>query len=121
MGRKHPSEYQTMHPFETRQVESAKIRAKFADRVPVIVERTSTCQSIALIDKRKFIVPIDLTIAQFTHVIRKRLHMLSSTAIFIMCVDTLPPASSTIGELFASHSDADGFLYVTYSGENAFG
>ena len=29
--------------------------------------------------------------------------------------------STTAGELYQLYSDADGFLYVTYSGENTFG
>lgn len=29
--------------------------------------------------------------------------------------------SSTMGQVYSEHRDEDGFLYVTYSGENTFG
>ena len=29
--------------------------------------------------------------------------------------------SWTMGELYSQHKDADGFLYIAYSGENTFG
>merc|ERR1711953_1216997 len=30
-------------------------------------------------------------------------------------------SSWTMGELYSQHKDADGFLYIAYSGENTFG
>jgi GABA(A) receptor-associated protein len=33
----------------------------------------------------------------------------------------LPPQSQTISEIYATYKNEDGFLYITYSGENTFG
>ncbi|KAH0504535.1 Gamma-aminobutyric acid receptor-associated protein-like 2 [Microtus ochrogaster] len=65
-----------------RCVESAKIRAKYPDRVPVIVEKVSGSQ-IVDIDKRKYLVPSDITVAQFMWIIRKRIQLPSEKAIFL--------------------------------------
>ena len=50
--------------------ESSKIRQKYPERVPVIVEKVPRSQ-INDIDKRKFLVPSDISVAQFMWIIRK--------------------------------------------------
>uniref|UniRef100_F7CYJ4 GABA type A receptor associated protein like 2 n=1 Tax=Equus caballus TaxID=9796 RepID=F7CYJ4_HORSE len=90
------------HSLEHRCVESAKIRAKYPDRVPVIVEKVSGSQ-IVDIDKRKYLVPSDITVAQFMWIIRKRIQLPSEKAIFLFVDKTVPqsrmdanPASSSL-------------------------
>ncbi|XP_011845502.1 PREDICTED: gamma-aminobutyric acid receptor-associated protein-like 2 isoform X1 [Mandrillus leucophaeus] len=77
------------HSLEHRCVESAKIRAKYPDRVPVIVEKVSGSQ-IVDIDKRKYLVPSDITVAQFMWIIRKRIQLPSEKAIFLFVDKTVP-------------------------------
>ncbi|XP_017572712.1 gamma-aminobutyric acid receptor-associated protein-like 2 isoform X1 [Pygocentrus nattereri] len=105
---------------EHRCVESAKIRNKYPDRVPVIVEKVSGSQ-IVDIDKRKYLVPSDITVAQFMWIIRKRIQLPSEKAIFLFVDKTVPQSSLTMGQLYEKEKDEDGFLYVAYSGENTFG
>jgi GABA(A) receptor-associated protein len=45
---------------EKRKAEAEKIRKKYDDRIPVIVERAKNAD-IADIDKKKYLVPGDLT------------------------------------------------------------
>ena len=73
------------------------------------------------IDKRKYLVPADLTVGQFVYVIRKRIMLPPEKAIFIFVNDTLPPTAALMSAIYQDHKDKDGFLYVTYSGENTFG
>lgn len=40
-------------------------------------------------------------------------------AIFIFVNSVLPATSASMREIFAEYKDNDGFLYLTYSGENA--
>jgi GABA(A) receptor-associated protein len=53
-------EFKDSHPFEVRCAESSKIRGKYQDRIPVIVEKVPK-SSIPDIDKKKFLVPADLS------------------------------------------------------------
>lgn len=73
------------------------------------------------IDKRKYLVPVDLSVGQFVYVIRKRIKLPSEKAIFIFVNDILPPTAALISTIYEEHKDEDGFLYVLYSGENTFG
>ncbi|CAM9701292.1 gamma-aminobutyric acid receptor-associated protein-like 2 [Lampetra fluviatilis] len=108
------------HSFEHRRAESNKIRNKYPDRVPVVVEKVPGSQ-IGDIDKRKYLVPADITVAQFMWIIRKRVQLPSDKAIFLFIDKTVPQSSASIGQLYEDQKDEDGFLYVAYSGENTFG
>ncbi|KAJ8748880.1 hypothetical protein K2173_013312 [Erythroxylum novogranatense] len=114
------SSFKQEHDFEKRQAESSRIREKYPDRVPVIVEKAER-SDIPNIDKKKYLVPADLTVGQFVYVIRKRIKLSAEKAIFIFVDNVLPPTGSVLSKIYDEKKDDDGFLYVTYSGENTFG
>ncbi|CAH8269302.1 unnamed protein product [Arabidopsis lyrata] len=108
------------HDFEKRKAEALRIRDKYPDRVPVIVEKSEK-SDIPNIDKKKYLVPADLTVGQFVYVIRKRIQLSSEKAIFIFVDNVLPPTGAMMSTIYEEKKQEDGFLYVTYSGENTFG
>ncbi|CAN6460563.1 unnamed protein product [Victoria cruziana] len=105
---------------ERRQTESARIREKYPERIPVIVEKADRTD-IPDIDKKKYLVPADLTVGQLVYVIRKRIKLSPEKAIFIFVKNVLPPTGAVMSTIYEEHKDEDGFLYMTYSGENTFG
>lgn len=46
-----------------------------------------------MIDKKKYLVPADLTVGQFVYVIRKRIKLSPEKAIFIFVNEILPPTA----------------------------
>ncbi|VDI55995.1 GABA(A) receptor-associated protein [Mytilus galloprovincialis] len=106
--------------FEQRKAESTKIKDKYPERIPVIVEKDPKSH-IQDIDKRKFLVPNDISVAQFMWIIRKRIQLPSEKAIFLFVGKVLPQSSASMGQVYEEHKDDDGFLYIAYSGENTFG
>ncbi|KAL3140097.1 Autophagy- protein 8d [Trebouxia sp. C0009 RCD-2024] len=108
------------HPLEKRQAEAQRIRDKYPDRIPVIVEKAERSE-IPDIDKKKYLVPGDLTVGQFVYVIRKRIKVSPEKAIFMFVKNVLPPTAALMSEVYDDHKDDDGFLYINYSGENTFG
>jgi GABA(A) receptor-associated protein len=113
--------FKSEYTFERRQKEASEIRQKHASRVPVICEKNER-SNVPLIDKKKFLVPNDLTTGQFLYVIRKRMKMSPSEALFLITENgALPPTSSTLSEIYAKNKSDDGFLYLKYTGENTFG
>ncbi|KAL7008725.1 ubiquitin-like protein atg8 [Cystobasidiomycetes sp. EMM_F5] len=114
------SKFKFEHPFEKRRAEADRIRQKYADRIPVICEKNER-SDIATIDKKKYLVPSDLTVGQFVYVIRKRIKLEPEKAIYIFVEEILPPTASLMAAIYEEYRDEDGFLYITYSGENTFG
>ncbi|XP_041455692.1 gamma-aminobutyric acid receptor-associated protein-like 2 [Lytechinus variegatus] len=113
-------EFKEEHSEDHRTSESSKIRFKYPERIPVIVQKAPKSQ-IPDIDKRKFLIPADITVAQFMWIIRKRIQLPAEKAIFLFVGKVLPQSSATMGQIYQEHRDSDGFLYVAYSGENTFG
>ncbi|CAL9015149.1 unnamed protein product [Prunus brigantina] len=108
------------HSLERRQAEAGRIREKYPDRVPVIVEKAAR-SNIPDIDKKKYLVPADLSVGQFVYVVRKRIKLEAEKAIFVFVKNTLPPTAAVMSTIYEENKDEDGFLYLTYSGENVFG
>ncbi|XP_072983917.1 autophagy-related protein 8f-like [Typha latifolia] len=114
------SSFKQQHDFEKRKNEAARIRQKYSDRVPVIVEKADK-SDVPNIDKKKYLVPADLTLGQFVYVIRKRINLTADKAIFMFVDNVLPPTGTLMGKIYEDKKDEDGFLYLIYSGENTFG
>jgi GABA(A) receptor-associated protein len=103
--------------------EAIRIKAKYPDRIPVIVVRsTNAGTSVPQIDKHKFLVPSDLTMGQFQYVIRNRLRLSPEKALFLFVNGTLAPTSNLMTTIYEEHRDPDTmFLFFTYAMENTFG
>ncbi|KAH7516927.1 hypothetical protein FEM48_Zijuj09G0007600 [Ziziphus jujuba var. spinosa] len=106
--------------FEQRVEESRDIVAKYPDRVPVIVERYSS-SDLPELEKKKYLVPRDMSIGQFIHILSIRLHLIPGKALFIFVNNTLPQTASLMDSVYESFKDDDGFLYMCYSTEKTFG
>ncbi|KAH8237589.1 hypothetical protein KR038_001212 [Drosophila bunnanda] len=140
-------QYKEEHAFEKRRAEGDKIRRKYPDRVPstkgggktkrkynyknrhflmlivvdiVIVEKAPKAR-IGDLDKKKYLVPSDLTVGQFYFLIRKRIHLRPEDALFFFVNNVIPPTSATMGSLYQEHHEEDYFLYIAYSDENVYG
>ena len=113
--------FKSKYSFEERKKESTNIMLKYPDRIPVICEKSHNKDSIPLIDKTKYLVPSDLTFGQIIFVIRKRLKLNPEIGIFLFVNNKLPTSSLLMGHVYDKYKEKDGFLYITYAGENTFG
>lgn len=113
--------FKEKYTLSQRTTESQKIREKYPDRVPVIAEKMEGSR-IERIDKEKYLVPADLTCAQFILVIRKKLPAHSETqSLRLYIKNTIPNMTSSMMTLYDANKDEDGFLYVNFKEEDAFG
>lgn len=129
--------------------ESAAIRMKFPTKIPVninktiehctampnyiclnnwlfsfqiIVERFTKETDLPLLDKRKFLVPQELTMSQFVSIIRTRMKIGPSKALFLLVNNrSMVSLSKSLAEIYCENRHHDGFLYVTYASQEVFG
>lgn len=113
--------FKDKYQFKDRLFESTRIRNKYPERVPIIVERDNRSTDIPQIDKHKYLVPRELTVGQFVYVIRKRIKLAPEKAIFLFVNNKIPPTCSLLGNIDEQERDSDNFVYFLYSGENTFG
>jgi GABA(A) receptor-associated protein len=106
-----------------RKIESDKIKEKYPERIPIICERASSTRNVKLIDKSKYLVPRDLTVSQFSFIIRKRLELSKEAALFLLvCGKHSITGDTSISEIYEMYSDKeDGFLYISYTSELTWG
>jgi GABA(A) receptor-associated protein len=108
-------------PFDLRKQESLKVLQKYPERIPCIVEKSKNSK-LPSINKKKFLVPVDLTIGQFTYIIRKRFKLSYDKAIFLFLDNsTLVPSSGVMSKIYKDFKDEDGFLYFVIAEELTFG
>jgi GABA(A) receptor-associated protein len=105
--------------FEERRRECLRALERRPDHVPTILVRAG--KATPLLDKEKFLIPLEVTASQLLFVVRRRLRMKPSEALFLFCNQRMLTGSTPVRLAYADYRDPDGFLYVTYSVENTFG
>ncbi|KAL7076672.1 hypothetical protein ACQ4LE_003752 [Meloidogyne hapla] len=112
--------YKEENKFEKRRAEGEKIRRKYPDRIPVIVEKAPKSR-LRDLDKKKYLVPSELTVGQFYFLIHKRIHLRPEETLFFFVNSLIPQTMTTMGQLYQEHHEEDLFLYIAYSDENVYG
>lgn len=79
----------------------------------VIVEKAPKAR-VADLDKKKYLVPTDLTVGQFYFLIRKRIHLRPEDALFFFVNNVIPPTSATMGTLYQASGNS-GLLFACSS------
>lgn len=115
------SNFRQSYTLTQRKNESMRIRQKYPDRIPVIVDTGIQDQTLPKLDKKKYLVPCDLTVGQFIYVIRRRLELEPEQAIFLFIENVLPPTGMLMVNVYEMYKNEDGFLYFTVCGESTFG
>jgi GABA(A) receptor-associated protein len=113
--------FQKKYDFETRKKEADKIKVKYPNRYPIIVNKSKKCD-LDDIERSKFLVPGDLTMGQFIYIVRKRIKLTEIDSLYLFInKSVLPTTSSMISTIYDEYKDKDGFLYIEYCNENVFG
>ena len=114
--------FKERHSLEKRIEESRNIMEKYPNRIPIICEKWGSDPDIPEIDRKKYLVPNDLSIGNFMYVIRKRLKMPAEKSLYIFIDDNIiPHTAGLVSNYYEKYKDEDGFLYISYSGESTFG
>lgn len=106
----------------TRKLEYANLKAKFPNKVTVVIERYAKERNLPFLDKTKFLVPEDLQVSKLLMIIRNRMDITENQAIYLMTANkTMLTMSRTMAEVYEEHRDEDGFVYLTYASQSVFG
>lgn len=112
--------FRQRYTVEERRQECQRAKLRREGYVPTILERASP--ETPLIDKEKFMIPQDLNGAQLMYIIRRRIGIKPSQALFLLCNNKMVTSADTLRDIYSRcKNDEDGFLYITYALENVFG
>ena len=114
-------EFKMEFSFDKRRIEGERIRTKYPDKVPIILEKSDS-SDIPEIEKKKLLVLESLTVGQLINIIRKQINLHSYQAMYLFVDNTvIPSLSESLGDIYKKHANKDNFLYITYAVENTFG
>ena len=114
--------YKTVKSKEERIEEFNKISKNSPGKIPIICEKAPKSQ-IKTIDKTKYLVSGDLTVAQFNSLIRKKLNLAQEKALFLLVKGkNALTGNDTMFDVYKKYKDEeDGFLYIVYASELVWG
>jgi len=99
-----------------------EIKRQQPDKVPIIIERFESERSLPILDHCKYLIPSHITVADVMQIIRRRLQLHPDQAFFLLINEkSMVSASMTVGELYQLEKEPDGFLYIVYASQPAFG
>ena len=103
------------NPLEKRKKDCEKVVQKFQNKIPVIVTKHEK-SLLPTLDKEKFLVPNDISVANFHAIIRKKLVLQAEYGLnFFVRGNVMPKQDSLMQDIYNSHKDEDGFLYIEYA------
>lgn len=115
-------QYKSTESLLERQTEANSIIGKYPLRIPIICEKDQN-SLIPDIQKKKYLVPYDMTVSQFSFIIRRKLELAKEAALFLLVNGKVSiVGNQTMSEVYENHKDTeDGFLYITYTSQLTWG
>ena len=106
---------------EERIEEFQKISKANKGKIPIICEKEPKSK-IQSIDKTKYLINEELTVGQFTSLIRKKLNLDKEEALFLLVQGkNALTGNGTMADAYEKYKDEDGFLYIAYASELVWG
>ena len=105
-----------------RLEESEKVKQRYPERIPLIIEKDPTSK-IKEIDRTKFLVPNDITVADLMLIIRKKLELEKEASMFMLVNGkTSVTGQEGLKDVYEKYKDkTDGYLYIAYTSELTWG
>lgn len=114
------SRFQKEVPFEKRITEAKKIREKFPDKIPIIIESIQGSDTLQL-DKIKYLVPFDTTVGQLILILRERMKLAPQKTMFLFINNNILPTNKLMGEIYDQYKSNDYFVYGFIASDNFYG
>jgi len=115
--------FKTRKTFADRVRMVAEIKRQQPDKVPLIIERFASERNLPILDHCKYLVPSHITVGDVMQIIRRRLHLHPDQAFYLLTNEksVVPSITMTVGQLYQMEQEPDGFLYIVYASQPAFG
>ena len=114
--------YIQSNPLEVLSEDVKRLRKKFPDRVPCIIEKDlKSKNNLPELPNKKHLCRSESTVASLLMTLRKWLHVSNDKGVFLYVNNVLPVLTDNIGEVYKEHMHESGLLLFTYTCESTFG
>ncbi len=98
-----------------------ELKKKYIEKIPIICEKGPNCKLEGEM-KSHYMLPKDLYFNEFIYIIRQKLKLDSSVAIFLIVDDKYSiMGNDSISTIYEKYKDKDGILYIHYSDQEIYG
>ncbi|XP_026761486.2 protein lgg-2-like [Galleria mellonella] len=98
------------------------MRDRFPDKVPLYVHKYVREREVPSLGRSKFLVPEELTMSQFLYVIRTKMKLRETQALYLLVNNkVLASHSMTMAQAYSQFRGHDGYLHITYATQQVFG
>ena len=113
--------YKKEKNFEDRKQEYQKVIEGHPGKIGIICEKAPKSK-IVEIEKTKYLINEDFNLTQFTSIIRKKLDLDKSDALFFLVNGKKSLSGNDLMiDIYNKYKDEDGFLYIAYASEEVWG
>lgn len=117
-----PKSFKEKKTFAQRVKDVQKVREKYPNKIPIIVERFKKEKQLPLLSRSKFLVPDHVPVGYIITQIRRMLNLNPTQAVFLLVNQrSMASHSMTMLQLYNQEKDPDGFLYIVYASQETFG
>uniref|UniRef100_A0A6C0KCL8 Autophagy-related protein n=1 Tax=viral metagenome TaxID=1070528 RepID=A0A6C0KCL8_9ZZZZ len=107
---------------DERRNEVYRLLKKYPDKIPLIIEKSKSCNVINDTIVNKLLVPAELTVGQLLYTLRQRIMLTPEQALFIFFNNQIVNTTYTMRQVYLEHyNKEDEMLYAIYSSESTFG
>ena len=97
------------------------LNQKYIGKIPIICEKAPNCKLEGEM-KSHYMLPKDLYFNEFIYIIRQKLKLEPSVAIFLIVHDKyLIMGNDPISIIYEKYKEKDGILYIHYSDQEIYG
>ncbi|KAE8751955.1 hypothetical protein FOCC_FOCC001432 [Frankliniella occidentalis] len=117
-----PKSFKEKKTFAQRVKDVQKVREKYPNKIPIIVERFKKEKQLPLLSRSKFLVPDHVPVGYIITQIRRMLNLNPTQAVFLLVNQrSMASHSMSMFQLYNQEKDPDGFLYIVYASQETFG
>ena len=110
--------------FQARENESKRIMEQNPNKVPIICLKAPNCNLVE-IQKTKYLLDKNFTISQFTSLIKQKLKLNSTEALFLVAKKgkkyNALAGDIPMSQAYDDFKEKDGFLYILYTSKEIWG
>ena len=110
--------FKKLKTFDERLEESERIKINFPEKIPIVL---IVDNRILNITKNKYLIPATFNMLQLQKCIRNFVKVKPHEAIFLFINNKLIPNTTLLDQIYLTHKDPDGFLYINVALESTFG
>jgi GABA(A) receptor-associated protein len=113
---------QQLPTLQARRTEAERLLLANPTKVPTIIEPRRVRDNRYFMAQNKFLISRDYSFLEFSQLLRNKLKLNANESLYLVAgATTIPSPEVSMARLYETARDTDGFLYISFSSQEAYG